>query len=95
MSQASLVDFLINNQPIRQSPKTHTTSKRGQSFRQDKNKIIRNFFRILASYGLAPGKQSIEDELEELINKVEGVGKDSVLSTKQNKGGEYLRDNNN
>ena len=91
MSQASLIEFLIDSQLKHESEEGYATKEEIQSYEQDIKKLLGSFFDFFVSYELELDKQSPQTEFEELISKLEGLGKELVLSAKYEKGGDGFR----
>ena len=80
MSQAELIEFLIDSQ-LRERVKeqehaTYATKEEVRSFEQDIKKLLKNFLDFFVSYGLELGKQSPKTEFEELTSKLQGLEND-------------------
>ena len=91
MSPACLIEFLIDSQLKHESKGGYVTKEEIQYFEQDIKKLLRSFFNFFISYELELGKKSPQTEFEELMNKLEGLGEDLVLSAKYEKGGNGFR----
>ena len=75
MSQAELIEFLIDSQ-LRERVKeqehaTYATKEEVRSFEQDIKKLLKDFLDFFISYGLELGKQSPKTEFEELSSRLQ------------------------
>jgi len=91
MSQASLIEFLIDSQLKHESKDGYITKEEIESFEQNVKKLLKSFFDFSVSYGLELDKQSPQAEFEELVSRLEEFGRDLVMDAKYGKGGDGFR----
>jgi len=83
MSQADFIDYLMNSQmkeEVKETKETketkrYVTEEQFHSFEQDVKKLLRSFLDFFINYDLELGK-SPRNELEELVNRLQGLEKD-------------------
>ena len=79
MSQAEFIEFLISGQlkqdDVAKEPQ-YATKEEVSAFEQDMKKLLRSFLDFFINYGLELGKQSSDNEFEELTSKLQGLQKD-------------------
>jgi len=84
MSQAELIDFLIDSQLKEETKGSKGVTKEQQYvtkeefhfLEQDIKKLLRSFLDFFVSYGLELGKQSPKAEFEELAGRLQGLEKE-------------------
>ena len=84
MSQAELIDFLIDSQLKEETKESKGVTKEQQyvtkeefhSLEQDIKKLLRSSLDFFVNYGLELGKQSPKTEFEELVGRLQGLEKE-------------------
>ena len=78
MSQAEFIEFLINSQLQETKEKTkehqYATKDEFRVFQEDVKGLLRRALDFFVSYGLELGKQPVTGKIEELDQKLGGLG---------------------
>lgn len=77
MGQSEFVNFLIDSQLKHDTKEPqYATKEEVYSMEQNIKTLLKSFLDFFVNYGLELGKQSPENDLEELTSKLQGLQKD-------------------